>query len=220
MSNFRLLFCLSIVIAISLPTRTAATALAPSHENENSVSVRFFPFIFGRAGDGDGRDHHASPEPKQNDEDHDDHDDHDHDDDDGDEATSPTPTPGSTSTNQTGDDEDNESCIDADALAHLSEEQLVYKEHRRAGVLCDATGSCATPGHVVVHHGVPMMMGSYCALEGVTCSKKVMLVNSPRMAWKLRIDSNTKGLQFTALSARYGSNAEEAVLGAAVRLGM
>lgn len=111
-------------------------------------------------------------------------------------------------------------CIAADALRHLPIDRLVFKAHRRAGVLCDASSSCATPGHIVVHSGVPMMMATYCGLQGVVCTQKVMLVNSPRMTRGLRVKSNTKGLQYTALAAKYASRAEEALLRTAVRVGL
>lgn len=107
-------------------------------------------------------------------------------------------------------------CVDVALLppAH----PLVYHEHRKRPVLCDRAGSCATPGHVVVWRGTPMMMRTYCAL--VPCNNDRRWVNSPRWSRALRIHAPTSGLQFTAFAARYQSGAEERALSLAVRLGL
>lgn len=115
-----------------------------------------------------------------------------------------------------------EVCVDARALAHLPSHALVFgAAHRRSAVLCDAAGACATPGHLVVFKGEAMLMRRYCALAASGgCSRRVMLVNSPRMRRGLRVASKTGGLEFTALAARFGSAAEEVALRVLVRAGM
>lgn len=112
-------------------------------------------------------------------------------------------------------------CIAAKSLSHFKNNELVFDSHRSALVLCDHNGSCATHGHIVVHNAKPMMMSSYCksvATKG--CTETEMLVNSPRMRRSLRVPSNTDGLEFTALAARYQTKAEEQVLSTAVRIGL
>lgn len=137
-----------------------------------------------------------------------------------------TPSPSSTSAageNSDSDDSDGDPtedpiCVDAKLLSHLTADQLVFPKHRRTSVLCDSFGSCATPGHVVVHNGRPMMMKSYCAVAG--CTRTVKLVNSPRLSRGIRVPTLTKNLDFTALAARYESRAEETVLKALVHMGV
>lgn len=111
-----------------------------------------------------------------------------------------------------------EVCIDASALEHLDEKELVFKTHPTARVLCDASGSCATKGHMVTWNGKAMMMRTYCTIVG--CEQRTMKVNSPRYTRGLRVTSKTDGLHFTAFAARYESRAEEGVLNAAVRMGL
>lgn len=128
------------------------------------------------------------------------------------------------------DPPDDEVCVAADALAHLPVSQLVYgAQHRRASVLCDMHGSCATPGHMVTLYGRPMTMRTYCdtaaiRASGATrgCVRRVMLVNSVRMGGsrRIRVTSRTSGMQFTALAARYGTAMEERVLAGLIRLGV
>lgn len=110
-------------------------------------------------------------------------------------------------------------CVDARTLEHLPRMELVYEEHRKARVLCDGQGACATPGHVVRFHGKAMMMKSYCAEVG-DCVKRVMLVNSPRYRRALRVQTRTEGLDFTAFAARFETRAEEQVLATAVHMGL
>lgn len=102
-------------------------------------------------------------------------------------------------------------CVDADALAHLPPTQLVYAEARRAVVLCDEQGSCATSGHIVHWLAVPMMMQTYCE-RYATCTRRIKHVNSPRMRRRLRIPTRTDGLEFTPLAARFATTVEEAIL--------
>lgn len=117
-------------------------------------------------------------------------------------------------------------CIAVSALAHLPASDLVFPVHRHATVLCDAHGSCATAGHIVDFHGSPMMMSTYCRrFTSTACTRRVMLVNSPRIptrnihARRLRIDSKTPGLQYTALAARYASTLEEFFVSIFIHLG-
>lgn len=109
-------------------------------------------------------------------------------------------------------------CVDANALEHLESEELVFSTHYLAKVLCDANNSCATAGHMVELRGRVMMMKTYCANVG--CTEREMLVNSPKYQRGRRVKSNTEGLRYTALAARYSSRAEEIVLIAATRIGM
>lgn len=110
-------------------------------------------------------------------------------------------------------------CVDARALAHLPRDALVYEEHRKARVLCDVRGACATAGHMVRFEGRAMMMRSYCAVVG-GCVERVMRVNSPRYRRGLVVKSRTEGLVFTAFAARYGTKVEEGVLATAVHVGL
>lgn len=109
-------------------------------------------------------------------------------------------------------------CIDAEALSSFKADELVFPTHRRTAVLCDASNSCATPGHMVFYQGRGMMMRSYCEMAG--CSRSVKAVNSPKFKRALRMESRTDGLHFTAFAARFETRAEEYVLKMVVHIGM
>lgn len=116
-------------------------------------------------------------------------------------------------------------CIAVRHLNHLPSEALVYASHRRAAVLCDSHGSCATPGHMVVHAGTPMMMMTYCAkqtalIPNMRCKRRSMLVNSPRMSANVRILSQTPNLEFSAHAARFQARMEQVALTVIIRLGL
>lgn len=111
-------------------------------------------------------------------------------------------------------------CVDADALKHLHPSELVYPEHRLASVLCDQRGNCATPGHMVVYQGTPMMMRLYCNSVPSGCSRRVKHVNSPRFQKGMRIPSKSSSLQFTALAARWETNLEHYILSMALRIAL
>lgn len=121
-----------------------------------------------------------------------------------------TPSPGSGSRNAV--------CVDAAALAGMKRDKLVFAEHRLAEVLCDGNGSCATAGHMVVFEGRTMMMRTYCAAMG--CTKRKILVNSPKYQLQLRVPSKTEGLFYTAFAARYATRMEEVALKTAVHAGL
>ena len=108
-------------------------------------------------------------------------------------------------------------CIAVHHLRDAGIDELVFEEHKLAKVLCDHNGSCATPGHIVVWHALPMMMANYC--ESVGCTNKVVLVNSPRWRFGRRVQSHTDHLMFSALAARYETRAEEQVMKLAIRVG-
>lgn len=127
--------------------------------------------------------------------------------------TAPSAAPSSTPAASGGS-----TCIDANALMHMDPADLVFASHSWSNVLCDSNGSCATKGHMVTFKGKAMMMDTYCGLA--TCIERVMQVNSPKYRRGLRVDSKTEGLQYTAFAARYETNAEEAVMAAAVRVGL
>lgn len=131
-------------------------------------------------------------------------------------SSSPSLPPSSTDSISLGDEN---VCIHAAALSHLPSDSLVYPTHRRATVLCDADGSCATPGHLVIYNHSPMLMRNYCACCAI-CSRRVAFVNSPRMRVALRVRSQTRGLLYTALAARFETVAEERLLRALVRVGL
>ena len=109
-------------------------------------------------------------------------------------------------------------CIDAEALSHLQAHELVFEKHQLAHVLCDDTGSCATPGHIVVYNDKSMMMRTYCDI--VSCRSEVKRVNSPSWRKGMRIASKSEGLEYTTFAARWGTRAEEHVLNAAIRVGL
>lgn len=111
-------------------------------------------------------------------------------------------------------------CIAIDSLSSFDTSELVFKDHRRASVLCDQHESCATPGHIVVYQSIPMSMSTYCAQKNISCSRRVKLVNSPRMKRGLRVLSNSKDLEFTALAAAKETRLEETVLTFAVSMGI
>lgn len=125
------------------------------------------------------------------------------------ESSKPTSSPG-----------DSPVCIAANMLTGVQRSDLVYAEHKRAQVLCDENGSCATDGHMVLYRGVAMMMATYCDLDAVNCRREATVVNSPRMRRGLRIASRTTGLEFTAFAARFVSKLEERALRGLVRFGL
>lgn len=116
------------------------------------------------------------------------------------------------------DDDEDEVCIGAHHLQGV--DSLVYDSHRKAKVLCDSMGSCATPGHIVHWKGEAMMMASYCELVEEDCVRKSMMVNSPSWRRGLRVKSLTTDLEFTAFAARYATRTEERLLTTAVRMGL
>lgn len=122
------------------------------------------------------------------------------------------------------DDNDEEGvCIDAQLLAHLHPHELIYAQARPARVLCDAHGTCATPGHVVLYNAVGMLMRTYCARHAsphARCVWRRRLVNSPRMRVGLRVASRSPRLQFSALAARFETDFEEMVLARLVHAGV
>lgn len=109
-------------------------------------------------------------------------------------------------------------CVAVEHLAGLSSGDLTFAKHREAWVWCDVSGSCATGGHVVVWRGTAMRMRRYCDSVG-GCIRRRMLVNSPRWRRRLRVESRTVGLKFTALAARWETALEEKMLATLVRLG-
>lgn len=123
------------------------------------------------------------------------------------------------------DPDDNEVCIDVKLLVNIPHHQLVYgKEHRRAAVLCDDGGDCATPGHMVQVRGQRvMMMKTYCqSSHSAGCTRQVRWVNSMKAQPGNPLPSirsaNNNNLVFTALAARYQTTAEERILSLLHRL--
>lgn len=116
---------------------------------------------------------------------------------------------------------DSNVCIDASLLSKMRpSHHLVFPKHRQSYVLCDQYGSCATPGHVLVVEGVPMMMRTYCGRFGRKCRGRIALVNSPRVKRGLRVRSKTDGLEFTSFAAQYETSFEEFVLSTIIRMGL
>lgn len=120
-------------------------------------------------------------------------------------------------------DADSSKCVDARALSHLSARDLVFdRPGRLASVLCDAQGSCATPGHLVEWDGRHVLMRTYCeTMAHGGCVRRTMTVNSPAMKWskRIRVDSLTRGLSYTPFAARFESRTEESFLRVLVRAG-
>lgn len=115
----------------------------------------------------------------------------------------------------------NRVCVAAKHVDNMPKSDLVYSSNQRAYVLCDSYGSCATPGHMVLFDEIPMMMKTYCNTKVIQpCVRRIMLVNSPRMAPKLRLSSDSPGLQLTALAAQYETLFEERVLRLLLRNGL
>ncbi|CDF38326.1 unnamed protein product [Chondrus crispus] len=132
-----------------------------------------------------------------------------------------TPTPDESddpSSSSESDGNDEEACIDARALGHLPSDALVFKKHAVSRVLCDENNSCATRGHMVLFHGHAMRMSTYC--DSVGCKQAVVEVNSPRFSRGMRIESNTKELEYTVFAARHDTRAEESMIRIAVQLGL
>lgn len=122
------------------------------------------------------------------------------------------------STNPGVNNETGEACIDARALGHFPLNRLVFKTHAFSHVLCDTNDSCATRSHVVMFRGRAMRMRIYCELVG--CRQATMGVNSPHFSRGMRIESKTKGLEYTGFAARYDTQVEESVIRMAIRLGL
>lgn len=137
----------------------------------------------------------------------------------GGEATGGMPGGGGAGNNKPSGDSANV-CIAVDALHHVRREELVFKHHKRAAVLCDQNENCATPGHMVLYRGKAMMMSSYCMQALIFCKRRIKLVNSPRMKAGLRVPSRHPELQFTALSASKQTFVEHAILQVLLHLGV
>eukprot|EP00178_Gracilaria_changii_P015845 TRINITY_DN444_c8_g1_i1.p1 TRINITY_DN444_c8_g1~~TRINITY_DN444_c8_g1_i1.p1 ORF type:complete len:468 (-),score=28.44 TRINITY_DN444_c8_g1_i1:289-1692(-) len=138
--------------------------------------------------------------------------------DDGADLSSASPTNATTSKPSLEQAEESEVCIDARALLSFDKQDLLYPTHRMATTLCDQFESCATPGHIVLFKGKPMMMKSYC--RRTLCTKRVMLVNSPKYRKGILVHSNSVELKFTPFAARYETLVEEISISWFVRLGM
>lgn len=111
-------------------------------------------------------------------------------------------------------------CVAVDHIRYLPQSELVYHENHRAVVLCDSKSNCATPGHMVVYNDVPMMMKNYCNQHVLrNCKRREAVVNSPRMRRGIRLLSNSRGLELTALAALYETTFEERLLRALLRNG-
>lgn len=139
-------------------------------------------------------------------------------------ANGQTPTPaakpglGDSGTSLGQQASDDAICIDAKALGRFDKEELLFKTHQQAKVLCDKHASCATPGHIVMFRGKGMMMKSYCKLT--SCKERIMMVNSPKYRRSFFVSSMTTGLQYTSLAARYETRGEELLLAALIRVGL
>lgn len=110
-------------------------------------------------------------------------------------------------------------CVATHLLQSLPKHELVYDTHQPAVVVCDPFRSCATPGHIVVWRGIPMMMRSYCDIIA-SCKYAFMLVNSPKYRRGIQIKSDSPDLSFTSMAARYETRFEETLLTTAFRAGL
>lgn len=111
-------------------------------------------------------------------------------------------------------------CIAWKHLLKMDRSEMIYKSNRFAKVLCDHHGSCATSGHIVTWHRVPMMMKTYCEQIRTGCGIHVMETNSPRWRRKRLVPSHTRNLMFTPLAARYSTKMEENILRIVIRSGL
>lgn len=108
-------------------------------------------------------------------------------------------------------------CVAMTHLSHMPLSDLIFGTRRRAFVFCDGFDSFATPGHIVVYNDRPLMMRIFCSQYATKrCSKRVTVVNSPRMRGQLHIPSFPSELHFTALPANCETSFEEPVLGVLV----
>lgn len=142
--------------------------------------------------------------------------------------SSPSSPGGSTNTDSAATSEaEPVVCIGAHHLS--TTHKLVFSEHKRASVLCDESNNCATPWHIVIYNQRTLTMHAYCELDDVSCTRRVMLVNSPAYSVGLRIPTvsshhgrNTNddlSLHFTVFSASHGTRFEVMVMRLLVSLG-
>lgn len=110
-------------------------------------------------------------------------------------------------------------CVDVRSLDSFTREELIFRDHVRNAVFCDAFESCATPGHMVLYKGLPMTMRKYCDIVG-GCSRKVVWVNSPKFRRRLKFASKTNNLLFTPFASKYETRLEEILLSLAIRSGL
>lgn len=111
-------------------------------------------------------------------------------------------------------------CIGAHALAHLPKEDLLFREHFRAFVLCDLHENCATPGHIIAFEEKAMMMKTYCQLRTISCRKVMMHVNSVKISRGRKIPSFSTNFQYTTYAARYETSFEELIMTLLIRMGL
>lgn len=111
-------------------------------------------------------------------------------------------------------------CVDVRLLQHVPRKQLVFARDVFSTVLCDSSGTCATPGHIVTFQGKAMLMQRYCDKTTGGCERQERWVNSPRFRRKLRVATLSDGLEITAFAARHGTLAEEYALSALVKIGL
>lgn len=129
------------------------------------------------------------------------------------------PTAGASPNNDGNNSNGGNICIAVDALEGYDMGSLVFKTHKRASVLCDQKENCATSGHMVIYKGEAMAMSTYCGIPGISCVRRVKLVNSPRMKMGLRVPSKSDDLKFTALAASKDTKIEKMVLRTLISLG-
>lgn len=111
-------------------------------------------------------------------------------------------------------------CIAIDSLKHLPGIKYVFKSAKRAVVLCDNSETCATPSHIVIYKGQVLTMKDYCGFVDGGCTRKVKLVNSPKMESGLRLLSRQKHLVFTAFAAQFNTRIEKLFFKGIVKLGL
>lgn len=111
-------------------------------------------------------------------------------------------------------------CIAIDSLKHLSGIKYVFKSAKRAAVLCDHLETCATPSHIVIYKGQVLTMGDYCGFVDGGCTRKIKLVNSPKMESGLRLVSRQEHLVFTAFAAQFNTRIEKLFFRGIVNIGL
>lgn len=144
------------------------------------------------------------------------------------QSSQPSPGASTNTDNVTTSDAEPAVCIGAHHLS--TTHKLVFSDHKRASVLCDESNNCATPWHIVIYKQRTLTMHAYCEMHNVSCTRRVMLVNSPAYSVGLRIPTvsshhgrNTNddiSLHFTVFAARHGTRVEVMLMRLLVSLGL
>lgn len=148
-----------------------------------------------------------------------------------DESSVVEPLDPSLSPEDDGDDDDSSVCVDQEYLVRIgfTQESFVHDNGIESTVLCPIKSSlpCGTADHMVRVDGTTMSYDDYCALSGVSCSQREMVVNAvyshmwDEMTHVTRLQdpsssSASHNVELTMFDARYGET-QQIVLHAAMR---